>query len=151
MKLLKKFNITHPGTGGALLKNKTSLVNMAKLSNELEIGLPTLEDILLNLEKPGLDPRDELPKPIFKSNILKMGDLQEGMVLKGTVRNVVDFGAFVDIGLKQAGLVHISELANKFVKDPKDFVSVGDIVNVRITTIDTNRGRIGLSMKDVKN
>jgi len=150
-KLLNKFDITKISLGSALIKAKLRNENLAQLSKQLDIGLPTLEDILLNLEKPGLDPRDELPKPILKSNVVSMEDLFEGMVLKGTVRNVVDFGAFVDIGLKQAGLIHISELANKFVKDPKEIVSVGDIVNVKILTIDKNRGRIGLSMKDVQN
>jgi len=149
-KLLNKFHIKELAHDGSSLKQKTSGVNLASLSDEIGIGIPTLEDILLNLEKPGLDPRDDLPKPIFKSTILKIEDLKEGMVLKGTIRNVVDFGAFVDIGLKQAGLIHISQLANKFVKDPKDVVAVGDIVDVKITTIDTNRGRIGLSMKDVQ-
>ncbi|MFP4547114.1 MAG: Tex family protein [Fidelibacterota bacterium] len=148
-KLLKKFNIKDLNIGGKLLKLKAKDYNLTQLADELMVGVPTLEDILLNLEKPGLDPRDELPKPIFKSNIVKIEDLQEGMTLQGTVRNVVDFGAFVDIGLKQAGLVHISELSDKFIKDPKNIVSVGDIVKVRILSIDSNRGRIGLSMKNV--
>ncbi len=148
-KLLNKFKVKNLALGGKILKLKSQQYQAKTLAEEIGVGLPTLEDILVNLEKPGLDPRDELPKPIFKSNILKINDLKEGMTLKGTVRNVVDFGAFVDIGLKQAGLVHISELANKFVKDPKDFVSVGDIVNVRIVSIDEARGRIGLSMKNL--
>ncbi len=149
-KLLKKFDIKNLNIGGKLLKLKAKDYNLSKLADELVVGVPTLEDILLNLEKPGLDPRDELPKPIFKSNIVKIEDLQEGMTLQGTVRNVVDFGAFVDIGLKQAGLIHISELSNKFIKDPKDIVSVGDIVKVRILSIDSSRGRIGLSMKNIQ-
>ncbi|MBN2279376.1 MAG: RNA-binding transcriptional accessory protein [Candidatus Marinimicrobia bacterium] len=148
-KLLKRYKIQNIATESFILRHQIAGANIAELAQEINIGLPTLEDILLNLEKPGIDPRDELPKPIFKSGILKIDDLKEGMVLKGTVRNVVDFGAFIDIGLKEAGLVHISQLANKFVKDPKEVVSVGDIVDVKIMTIDKMRGRIGLSMKDV--
>ncbi len=119
--------------------------NLDQLLTRLNIGKPTYQDILTNLEKPGLDPRDEMPKPIFKSDVLKMEDLKEGMRLTGTVRNVVDFGAFVDIGVKQDGLIHISQLANKFVKNPLEVIAVGDIVEVKITTIDMERGRIGLS------
>ncbi len=149
--LLDKFQVDDIHNGGALIKSriKKERINMSVLADEINIGLPTLEDIIDDLEKPGRDPRDELPKPILKSNVLKMSDLKEDMILKGTVRNVVDFGAFVDIGLKQAGLVHISQLANKFVKEPKDIVSVGDVVSVRVVSIDADRGRIGLSMKDV--
>jgi len=102
--------------------------------------------MLENLEKPGLDPRDELPKPIFKSDVLNMEDLKEGMVLKGTVRNVVDFGAFVDIGVKQDGLVHVSRMGKKYVKNPLQVLSVGDIIDVKVISIDLERGRIGLSM-----
>ena len=114
---------------------------------DLGIGEPTFKDILDNLEKPGLDPRDELPKPIFKSDVLKVEDLKEGMHLKGTVRNVVDFGAFVDIGVKQDGLVHVSQMADKFIKNPMEIVSVGDVVDVKVISIDLDRGRIALSMK----
>jgi len=119
--------------------------NLDQLLTRLNIGKPTYQDILANLEKPGLDPRDEMPKPIFKSDVLKMEDLKVGMRLTGTVRNVVDFGAFVDIGVKQDGLIHISQLAAKFVKNPLEVIAVGDIVEVKITTIDMDRGRIGLS------
>ena len=149
-KLLNRLNINKTSHNEIVINSKIKNLNVIELSEKLQIGIPTLEDILLNLEKPGLDPRDELPKPIFKSNIVKISDLTEGMILKGTVRNVIDFGAFVDIGLKQAGLIHISELANKFVKNPKEIVSVGDIVNVKILSIDKDRNRIALSMKDVK-
>ncbi len=149
-KLLNRLNINKTLHNEIVINSKIKNLNVIELSEKLQIGIPTLEDILLNLEKPGLDPRDELPKPIFKSNIVKISDLTEGMILKGTVRNVIDFGAFVDIGLKQAGLIHISELANKFVKNPKEIVSVGDIVNVKILSIDKDRNRIALSMKDVK-
>ncbi len=119
----------------------------AELAEVLEVGLPTLTDILDNLIKPGRDPRDELPKPILRSDVLKMEDLREGMILKGTVRNVVDFGAFVDIGVKQDGLVHVSQMADRYVKNPLEVVSVGDVVEVKVISVDPERGRIGLSMK----
>ncbi len=118
-----------------------------KIADELGIGEPTLMDIVENLLKPGRDPREEMPKPILRSDVLKMEDLTEGMTLTGTVRNVVDFGAFVDIGVKQDGLLHISQIANKFVKNPLDLLNVGDIVDVRIIGIDIKKGRISLSMK----
>ena len=120
-----------------------------ELSKELEIGILTLKDIIEELEKPGRDPRDEMPKPIFRTDVLEMDDLKKDMVLTGTVRNVVDFGAFVDIGVKQDGLVHISHLSNRFVKHPKEIVKVGDIVKVKILDVDVERGRISLSMKDI--
>lgn len=147
-KILKKFEIQDIHKGGSEIKKKikNSNVELKTLLNELGIGEPTLNDILDNLEKPGLDPRDELPKPIFKSDVLKMEDLKEGMVLKGTVRNVVDFGAFVDIGVKQDGLVHVSHMAKKFVKKPLEIVSVGDVVDVKVVSLDLERNRIGLSM-----
>ena len=121
------------------------------LAKEFNVGTPTLKDIILELEKPGRDPRDEMPKPLLRSDILKMEDLNKDMVLNGTVRNVVDFGAFVDIGVKQDGLVHISQLSNKFIKHPKEVVKVGDIVKVRIIDVDKDKGRISLSMKDITN
>jgi uncharacterized protein len=121
--------------------------DLAELAEVLEVGLPTLTDIFDNLIKPGRDPRDELPKPILRSDVLKMEDLREGMVLKGTVRNVVDFGAFVDIGVKQDGLVHVSQMADRYVKNSLEVVSVGDVVEVRVISLDPERGRIGLSMK----
>ncbi len=121
--------------------------DLAELAEVLEVGLPTLTDIFDNLIKPGRDPRDELPRPILRSDVLKMEDLREGMMLKGTVRNVVDFGAFVDIGVKQDGLVHVSKMAERYVKNPLEVVSVGDVVEVKVISIDIERGRIGLSMK----
>ncbi|MDD2494092.1 MAG: Tex family protein [Tissierellia bacterium] len=120
------------------------------LSEELNIGVPTLTDIIEELKKPGRDPRDEMPKPILRSDVMKMEDLKVGMKLSGTVRNVVDFGAFVDIGVKQDGLVNHSEMSDKFIKNPMEVVEVGDIVNVTIINIDTERQRIGLSMKNGK-
>lgn len=123
--------------------------NIEFLSKEFGVGTLTLKDIITELKKPGRDPREEMPKPIFRTDVLKMEDLKEDMILTGTVRNVVDFGAFVDIGVKQDGLIHISHLSNKYVKHPKEIVKVGDIVQVRILEIDIDRGRISLSMKDV--
>jgi uncharacterized protein len=119
----------------------------AEIAKKICVGLPTLNDILENLEKPGLDPRDALPAPILRHDVLKMEDLQTGMVLQGTVRNVVDFGAFVDIGIKQDGLVHISEMADHHIKDPLSFVSVGQVVQVRVLKVDMQRGRVQLSMR----
>ena len=121
--------------------------DLAELADVLEVGLPTLTDIFDNLIKPGRDPRDELPKPILRSDVLKMEDLREGMILKGTVRNVVDFGAFVDIGVKQDGLVHVSKMADRYVRNPLEVASVGDVVEVKVISIDLERGRIGLSMR----
>ncbi len=121
--------------------------NLKEMSKELNIGLPTLEDIIYELEKPGRDPREEMPKPILRKDILDMEDLKPNMILKGTVRNVVDFGAFVDVGVGQDGLVHISKLSDKFVKHPMEVVKVGDIVEVRVLEVDCSNGRISLSMK----
>ncbi|KAA3610401.1 MAG: RNA-binding transcriptional accessory protein [Calditrichaeota bacterium] len=148
-KLMENFGIKDIAQDGKSLpaKVKESQKELENLLQDLGIGRPTFDDILENLAKPGLDPRDELQKPIFKSDVLKMEDIKEGMMLKGTVRNVVDFGAFVDIGVKQDGLVHVSQMADKFVKNPMEIVSVGDVVDVRVTSIDLERGRIGLSMK----
>ncbi|WP_018130946.1 Tex family protein [Effusibacillus pohliae] len=122
-------------------------VDVTAVAAALGIGVPTLRDIIEALQKPGRDPREELPPPVFRTDVLKLEDLAEGMILKGTVRNVVDFGAFVDIGLKNDGLVHISELSDRFVRHPMDVVAVGDIVEVRVKSIDRNKGRVGLSMK----
>jgi uncharacterized protein len=122
----------------------------ADIAHKVGVGLPTLNDILENLEKPGLDPRDSLPAPILRHDVLKMEDLQPGMILQGTVRNVVDFGAFVDIGVKQDGLVHVSELADRYVKDPLSVVAVGQVVQVRVLKVDTQRGRVQLSMRNTK-
>ncbi|MBO0795746.1 MAG: S1 RNA-binding domain-containing protein, partial [Ktedonobacteraceae bacterium] len=120
------------------------------IAKKIGVGLPTLNDILENLEKPGLDPRDSLPAPILRHDILKMEDLQPDMILQGTVRNVVPFGAFVDIGVKQDGLVHVSEMADHFVKDPLSVVAVGQVIQVRVLSVDLQRGRVQLSMRDVQ-
>ncbi len=117
------------------------------LADDLNVGIPTLTDIVEELKKPGRDVRDEMPKPIFRNDVLKIEDLKEGMVLTGTVRNVVDFGAFVDVGLKNDGLVHLSEMSEKYIKHPMELVQVGDIVSVKIKNIDIQRQRIGLTMK----
>ncbi len=122
----------------------------ADIAKKVGVGLPTLNDILENLEKPGLDPRDALPAPILRHDVLKMEDLETGMILQGTVRNVVDFGAFVDIGVKQDGLVHISELADRYVRDPLTVVAVGQVVQVRVLKVDKQRGRVQLSMRGIK-
>ena len=126
---------------------KLSTLNVNDIANELNVGVPTVTDIIKELQKPGRDPREDMPKPILRSDVLKIDDLKEGMVLKGTVRNVIDFGAFVDIGIKNDGLVHISEMSENYVKNPMDVVSVGDIVNVRVIKIDLEKGKVGLSMK----
>ena len=117
------------------------------MAKELKIGEMTLKDIIEELSKPGRDPREDMPKPILRQDVLKLEDLQEGMILTGTVRNVIDFGAFVDIGVKYDGLVHISEMSDKFIKNPSDLVSVGDIVKVKVIKIDRERKKVGLSMK----
>jgi len=129
------------------IKEKLSNVNIKELAVELQIGDMTLIDIIAELTKPGRDPREEMPKPILRKDVLKLEDLQEGMMLTGTVRNVIDFGVFVDIGVKHDGLVHISEMSNSYVKNPSDIVSVGDIVKVKVIEIDKERQKVKLSMK----
>ncbi|WP_148412248.1 Tex family protein [Murimonas intestini] len=148
-KLLKELGYEISDIAGGKLEGLSRQVkNYKKLAEELEIGEITLRDIVKELEKPGRDPRDEMPKPILRSDVLDMKDLKPGMVLKGTVRNVIDFGAFVDIGVHQDGLVHVSEMSStKFVKHPLEVVSVGDIVDVRVLSVDLNKKRISLSMK----
>ena len=121
-----------------------------KTADQLGIGEITLQDIMKELGRPGRDPREDMPKPILRSDVLDMKDLKEGMILKGTVRNVIDFGAFVDIGVHQDGLVHISQMSNKFIKHPLEAVSVGDVVEVRVISVDVAKKRIGLSMKGIK-
>lgn len=134
---------------GRLKDLSKSAGNIKKLAEELGTGTITLNDIIKELEKPARDPRDEMPKPILRGDVLEMKDLTEGMILKGTVRNVIDFGAFVDIGVHQDGLVHISEMSDKFIKHPLDVVSVGDIVQVKVIGIDLAKKRIQLSMKGI--
>ena len=122
-------------------------VNVAALSKKLNVGEMTLEDIVKELLKPGRDPREDLPKPILRSDVLKLEDISENMILTGTVRNVLDFGVFVDIGIKNDGLVHISEMSDRFIKNPSDIASVGDIVKVKVIGIDKERQKVKLSMK----
>ena len=133
--------------GGKLAGLGRQIKDYKKLAAELEIGEITLQDIVKELEKPARDPRDEMPKPILRTDVLDIKDLKEGMVLKGTVRNVIDFGAFVDIGVHQDGLVHISQMSEKFIKHPLEAVSVGDVVEVRVLGVDEKKNRISLSMK----
>ena len=140
--LLDKEKLTH-------IKLKLNEFNVAKTAQELEIGEPTLKDIISELEKPGRDPRDDMPKPILRSDVLKFEDLQVGQELTGTVRNITDFGAFVDVGVKHDGLVHISELSDKFVKNPSEIVSIGDIVKVKVIDIDFEKQKVKLSMKGI--
>lgn len=147
-KLLKKLGyepaqLKHGGLSGLSKK----IVDYKSLAAELEIGEITLQDIAKELEKPARDPRDEMPKPILRTDVMEMKDLQPGMVLKGTVRNVIDFGAFVDIGVHQDGLVHISQISDKFIKHPLEAVSVGDIVEVKVISVDVPKKRIALTMK----
>ncbi len=117
------------------------------MAAKLGIGVPTLKDIITELEKPGRDVRDSLPPPVLREDILDLSDLREGMILTGTVRNVIDFGAFVDIGVHQDGLVHISQLSDRYIKHPCEVVSVGDIVTVKVIGVDTQKKKISLSMK----
>ncbi|MED1606281.1 Tex family protein [Cytobacillus kochii] len=145
-KLLKMLKMNSNHLGSAQLIEALSQLSIKETAEELNIGELTLKDIIDALMKPGRDPRDELPAPLLKKEVLKLDDLKEGMELQGTVRNVVDFGAFVDIGVKQDGLVHISKLSNRFVKHPLDVVSVGDVVTVWVDLVDQQKGRVALTM-----
>ena len=151
-KLLKKqgFNLEDI-TGGNLTGLSLTIKDYKKLAEELGIGEITLRDIVKELEKPARDPRDEMPKPILRTDVLEMKDLKEGMVLKGTVRNVIDFGVFVDIGVHQDGLVHISQITDRYIKHPLEAVSVGDIVDVNVMSVDLKKKRIQLTMRGIQN
>ena len=129
---------------GALWQDDKSV---QRLSEELGIGELTLKDIIKELIKPGRDPREDMPKPVLKSDVLDMEDLKPGMRLKGTVRNVIDFGAFVDIGVHQDGLVHISQITDRYIKHPLDALSIGDVVEVEVLSVDVKKKRISLTMK----
>ena len=137
-------------SGGKLAGLSRKIKDYKKMAQELGVGELTLQDIVKELEKPARDPRDEMPKPILRTDVLDMKDLKEGMILKGTVRNVIDFGAFVDIGVHQDGLVHISEICERYIKHPLEAVSVGDVVDVRVIGVDMKKKRISLSMKGTK-
>ncbi|MDQ0256145.1 uncharacterized protein J2S74_003544 [Evansella vedderi] len=149
-KIMEHLGVTVDDLGKELVKEKVATVQADQLAQMFDIGVPTLKDILDALSRPGRDPRDDVPKPILKTDVLTMEDLSPGMELQGTVRNVVDFGAFVDIGVKQDGLVHISKLTNRFVKHPMEIVSVGDVVTVWVDSVDMKKGRIALTMLQPK-
>jgi uncharacterized protein len=145
--LMEKLGITPDELkNGANANLSKKVTDSKKLAAELGIGEPTLKDIVKELEKPGRDPREEMPKPILRSDVLEMKDLKEGMTLKGTVRNVIDFGAFIDIGVHQDGLVHISKMSKSYIKHPLEVVSVGDIVDVTVLAVDLEKKRIQLTM-----
>jgi uncharacterized protein len=134
-----------------LIDSKVKKEGISTLASSIGVGIPTLEDIVKELEKPGRDPRDELPPPLMRSgDVMELSDLKEGMELMGTVRNVIDFGAFVDIGVHEDGLVHISQMCNKFIKHPLEVVKVGDVVKVWVLGVDLKRKRISLTMKQPK-
>ncbi|MDQ0087317.1 uncharacterized protein J2T12_000711 [Paenibacillus anaericanus] len=149
-RLFKELRVELTQLGTKELAAQLAALEPEELAVELGVGVPTLRDILDSLQRPGRDPREELPLPIFRTDVLKLEDLTPGMELQGTVRNVIDFGAFVDIGIKNDGLVHISQLSNGFVKHPMDVVSVGDNVTVWVLNVDTNKGRVGLTMRQPK-
>ncbi len=151
-KLLKNFGLSESDVGSEkikLIRTKLDLEGTKKVCDDLQVGEPTLLDIVNELEKPGRDVRDSLPLPVLRTDVMDMNDLVPGMQLTGTVRNVIDFGAFIDIGVHQDGLVHISELSDKFVKHPSEVLSVGDVVNVKVKSVDIQKKRIALTMKGV--
>ncbi|MBQ1393430.1 MAG: S1 RNA-binding domain-containing protein, partial [Lachnospiraceae bacterium] len=147
-KLLDKVGMQIQDIKGGVTGLNLLVRDKRKMAEELGIGEETLVDIMKELEKPGRDPRDEMPKPILRTDVLEMKDLKPGMILRGTVRNVIDFGAFVDIGVHQDGLVHISQFTDKkFIKHPLEVVSVGDVVEVKVMSVDLEKNRIQLTMK----
>ena len=146
--LLAKLGFTPEDvTAGNLSGLSKKVKDYKKVSEELGVGEITLRDIVKELEKPGRDPREEMPKPVLRTDVLDMKDLKEGMILKGTVRNVIDFGAFVDIGVHQDGLVHISQITDRFIKHPMEVLSIGDIVEVKVLSVDMQKKQIKLTMK----
>src|SRR5699024_6318898 len=149
-KLLKLLDCDLTDLGTEELNDKIKAMNIAEMAAELDIGELTLKDITDALMRPGRDPRDDFPQPLLKQGVMSLENLEPGMEMQGTVRNVVDFGAFVDIGVGQDGLVHISKLSNRFIKHPMDVVSVGDVVTVWIDEVDIKRGRVALTMKKAK-
>ena len=134
-------------TSGGLKGISGKVSQPGKMAEKLEVGEMTLKDIVQELEKPARDPRDEMPRPVLRSDVLDMKDLAPGMVLKGTVRNIIDFGAFVDIGVHQDGLVHISQMTDRYIKHPLEAVKLGDVVEVKVLSVDVAKKRIGLTMK----
>lgn len=149
VKLIEKLGYSLDDISGGLPGISGKVKDISALSKELSLGEMTLKDILKELEKPGRDPREDMPKPILRSDVLNMEDLKEGMILKGTVRNVIDFGAFVDIGVHEDGLVHISQMADRYIKHPLEVVSVGDVVEVKVLGVDIEKKRISLTMKNI--
>lgn len=147
--LLEKYGYTNDDIKNGIKGLAAQIKDKSKVAEEIGTDVITLADIVKELEKPGRDPRDEMPKPILKSDVLDFADLKEGMILKGTVRNVIDFGAFVDIGVHQDGLVHISEMSDKYIKHPLEVVSVGDVIDVKILSVDSVKKRIQLTMKNI--
>ena len=131
----------------SLIESKVKLFGEEKLAEKLDIGLPTLKDIIKELVKPGRDIRDELPPPLLRSDVLDMKDLKPGMEITGTVRNVVDFGAFVDIGVHHDGLVHISQISDKYIKHPSEVLKVGQVLKTKVLSVDEKSGRISLTLK----
>ena len=132
------------------LREKVEAIGIDSAADQIGVGVPTLNDIVSELVKPGRDPRDELPAPILRTDVLDMNDLKPGMELKGTVRNVIDFGAFVDIGVHQDGLLHISQISDKYIKHPSEILKVGDVIKVWVISVDTNKKRIALTMREDK-
>ncbi|MCR8643623.1 RNA-binding transcriptional accessory protein [Paenibacillus sp. N1-5-1-14] len=147
-RLMKELDVKASALGSQSLRERLNAVDAGELAVKIDVGVPTLKDILDALQRPGRDPREELEPPIFRTDVLQIEDLAPGMELNGTVRNVIDFGAFVDIGIKNDGLVHISQLSNSFVKHPMDVVSVGDVVKVWVMSADVKKGRVSLTMKN---
>ena len=148
---LTGFSLSDVASGDiAALPKKADELGRSKLADELGIGVPTLNDIISELVKPGRDIRDSLPKPVLRTDVLDISDIKEGMKLTGTVRNVIDFGAFVDIGVHQDGLVHVSEIADRFIKHPSEVLKVGDVVDVIVLGVDEKKKRISLSIKKAK-
>jgi uncharacterized protein len=136
-------------TRGAQLAQRVAQMGQAQVAQRIGVGEPTLRDMVAELSKPGRDPRDELPKPLLRTDVMEMSDLKEGMVLTGTVRNVTDFGAFVDIAVHEDGLVHISQISKRRISHPSQVLKVGDIVQVKVLEVDLERRRISLTMKDL--
>ena len=134
---------------GGIADIKDKVKDKTSVAQELGIGIPTLNDILDELTQPGRDPRDELPAPILRTDVMGIEDLKEGMKFTGTVRNVIDFGAFVDIGVHQDGLVHISQISDRFIKHPSDVLKVGDVIKVKVLDVDVKKQRISLTMKNI--
>ena len=151
IKLLEELNLTIDDIGSEILINKLDNINIDDYSKKLDIDIYTLEDIINALKKPNWDPRDELDKPILKSDVLDIKDLQKGMELQGTVRNVVDFGAFIDIGLHNDGLVHISKITDRYIKHPSEELSVGDIVTCYVDDIFPEKEKVSLTLINPKN